>query len=94
MKNQFESFITRSNKILAKELTPEDKLSQIMKIASHFSESIEEKANENENIRESILRTAERYTKLAEENKIKGTIDVEQMNYRIAEVVSSLLTNK
>ncbi len=94
MENHFKSFIARANKILEKELSSEEKLSQIMKIADHFSESIEEKVGENENIRGSILRTAERYTNLAEENKTKGSIDIQQMNYRIAEVVSSVLINK
>lgn len=94
MKNYFKSFIERAEKILNKELTPEEKLSQIMKIAYRFSESLEEKVSEDENIRERVLKTAERYTRLAEENKTKGSIDIQQMNYRIAEVVSSLLTTK
>lgn len=91
MKNYFKSFIKRAEKILNKELTPVEKLSQIMKIAYHFSESIEEKIGEDENIKERVSKTVERYTKLAEENKTKESIDIQQMNYRIAEVVSSLI---
>lgn len=94
MKNHFKSYIERADKILGRELSPEEKLSQIMKIAHHFSESIEEKVGENENIKERVLETVERYTRLAEENKVKGSVDVQQMNYRIAEVVSSLLIEK
>lgn len=94
MKTPFKTFLVRADKILAKDLTPEEKLSQIMKIAKHFSESIEEKIEESESIRESIMKTAERYTQLAEENKTNGTVAIQEMNYRIAEVVSSILINK
>jgi hypothetical protein len=62
-----------------------------MKIANHFSDSIEKKVERNKVLEDKIRETSKRYSTLANENKMKGTVDVQTMNHRISEVLSSLL---